>query len=150
MLEKAISDLTEVVKVNNALLSNLVEAKQAKADAASAKAAEKTAEKPAEAAKPADAPKATRSKKNKETDAPKAPTVEDVHEVFSEFLGIDDLEVRAKRKEFVKAILNELGAEKATKIAEEHRAKAIQWVKDKLAGKEVSFDAGEDEGDSLL
>jgi hypothetical protein len=150
MLEQALVDLTKTVARNNELLEAVLKGASAKKDAAAEKPA-KEATKP-EPNKEPEVSKGGKGKgKNKDADAAtKAPTVEDLHEVFSEFLGIDDIDERTKRKTFVKAILNEVGAEKATLIGEEHRAKAIQWVKDKLAGKEVKFDGGEDEGDSLL
>jgi hypothetical protein len=153
MLEQALADLTKTVTRNNDLLEALL--KSGKKDAGSEKSAKtepaKDAAKPAETAKEGATESKGRKGKGKDADAaPKAPTVEDVHEVFSEFLGIDDQDERAKRKTFVKAILNELGAEKATLIPEESRAKAIQWVKDKLAGKKVSFDGEGEQEESLL
>src|SRR5690606_7020508 len=117
-LEQAVAELTTAIKTNNELLTRVLEnapgvsSEAPAAPAKSRKAAEKKAE-----------PKKAEPKKD---DA--VPSLEDVRKVFGDYLSVDDADERRERADNVKAILNELGVEKATLIEEGDRAKAIEWV----------------------
>lgn len=100
---------------------------------AAAKATTKAADKPA-AKKPA--PKA----EAEESDL----TLEDVVAVFSEYLSKDlDAAERKERAGFVKPMLQRLGASKASELAEEHFALAINLVKRKMAGEDLDPETAE-------
>lgn len=79
-------------------------------------------------------------------------TLEDVVAVFTEFLSKDlDAAERKERAGFVKPMLQRLGASKASELAEEHFALAINLVKRKLAGEDIDpetaeFEEIEDDG----
>jgi hypothetical protein len=113
-----------------------------------AKAAADLAEKKAAAAakKPADKKPAAKS------DDDDAPSVEDLIAVFSSYLPKDlDAAERKVRHGFVKPLLERFGAAKASELAEEHRALAINLVQRKMAGEDIDptdaeFEAIEDDG----
>ena len=71
-------------------------------------------------------------------------TLEDVVAVFTEFLSKDlDAAERKERAGFVKPMLQRLGASKASELAEEHFALAINLVKRKLAGEDIDPETAE-------
>lgn len=65
-------------------------------------------------------------------------TIEDVVAVFTEYLPKDlDATERKARAGFVKPMLERFGAAKASEMAEEHFALAINLVKRKMAGEDI-------------
>lgn len=65
-------------------------------------------------------------------------TIEDVVAVFTEYLPKDlDATERKARAGFVKPMLERFGAAKASELAEEHFALAINLVKRKMAGEDI-------------
>jgi len=143
-LEQAIADLTTAIKENSALI---VESNAGRKEAIAA--AEALAEKKA---------KATEPKKPGRPPKAKEATADDLFKGFEAYLKVDDENERKTRKEFVVAILNELGVDAVTEkpgkkgIAPEDRQKALDWLADKIAGKEVNFgkDEAPAEDNSLL
>lgn len=106
----------------------------------------------AEAAAKKDAAKSTKSAKadtkkstTKVTESSDdEPTIEDVIAAFSAYLPRDlDKDERAERAAFVKPMLARFGAAKATELAEEHRALAINLVQRKMAGEDVDPETDE-------
>lgn len=80
------------------------------------------------------------------------PTVQDIIDVFGKFLPttLSDKE-KAERRPFVKAILDRFSAKRASELAEEHRALAINIVERKMAGEDVDpADAEYEELDGLV
>lgn len=71
-------------------------------------------------------------------DTAEAPTVQDIIDVFGKYLPttLSDKE-KAQRRPFVKAILDRFDAKRASELAEEHRALAINFVERKMAGEDV-------------
>jgi hypothetical protein len=117
-------------------------------EANEAKAAAAVAEKKAAAAaakKPADKKPAAKSDDD-------APSVEDLIAVFSSYLPKDlDAAERKVRHGFVKPLLERFGVAKASELAEEHRALAINLVQRKMAGEDIDptdaeFEAIDDDG----
>lgn len=145
-IETLLGDIVEQLKINNKLLAQqaadrgAILDKAAKLEGKSDKAAKE--DKPAAKTEKTEKPSAKGGK-------PKKLTEEDVRKAFGAYLSVEDKEERADRKAFVVEMLDHLKAEKATEIAEEDREQALQWLKDKEAGKKVSFsdDEADDEGD---
>lgn len=82
--------------------------------------------------------KATAKPKAKAAEPADAPTEEDLIAVFQAYLPGDlSKPERAERREFVKPILARFGVSKATELAEEDRALAINLVQRKMAGEDV-------------
>lgn len=81
-------------------------------------------------------------------EAPKVPTIEEVRQIFGNYMTVDDPTEREKRKSFVVSLLAEIGVAKAGEIPEDQRARAIDLVKRKQAGEDVNFSA--DPEDDLL
>lgn len=82
--------------------------------------------------------------------APKTISGEDLLAKFGEYLGVDDAAEREKRKEFVKALLNEIGVSRASEIAEEDRPRALDLLTRKIKGENVNFGADPAPEDDLL
>lgn len=92
--------------------------------------------KPAEAAKKTEAAKKVEKKPEPAGDDDL--TIEDVVAVFTEYLPKDlDATERKARAGFVKPMLERFGAAKASELAEEHFALAINLVKRKMAGEDI-------------
>lgn len=71
-------------------------------------------------------------------------SLEDVVAVFTEFLSKDlDAAERKERASFVKPMLQRFGAAKASELAEEHFALAINLVKRKMAGEDIDPETAE-------
>lgn len=71
-------------------------------------------------------------------------TIEDVVAVFSEYLSKDlDAAERKERAGFVKPMLQRFGAGKASELAEEHFALAINLVKRKMSGEDIDPETAE-------
>ena len=85
-----------------------------------------------------------------DTDA--TPTEQDVIDVFSAFLPVDlSDQLRKERRPFVKAILVRFGAKRASELAEEHRALAINFVERKMSGEDLDpADAEFEDMDGLV
>lgn len=67
-----------------------------------------------------------------------APSIDDLIAVFSAYLPKDlDAAERKVRHAFVKPMLERFGAAKASEIADEHRALAINLVQRKMAGEDI-------------
>lgn len=142
-LEAAIAELNKNLQVNNELLKKSLEGRAEileRAEKLTGKTAKADAEvKPSKSAKPAEKAEKSAAKPAKG----KAPSEADVRKAFGEFMSVEDEDDREKRKEFVVAILDHLGVNKATEIAEGDRKKAIDWLAQKEDGKKVRFDDGE-------
>src|SRR5262249_20476392 len=80
----------------------------------------------------------------------KGPSEDDIKAAFGDFLKPDDADLRGKRKDFVIALLNELGADRATEIKPEDRQKALDWLEDDKAGRKVNFSVDQGEEDEEL
>lgn len=87
--------------------------------------------------------------------------VEALRKEFGGYLGVSDEAERTKRKANVSAILEKIGAKKATEIADEDRPRAVFWLRKFAKGETVDFKADLDdtpgaaapaaeEGDDLL
>ena len=108
---------------------------QAKKDAAAAAKADKAAQAKKEAS-------ATKAKK--EAAPADAPSEEDLIAAFQAYLPKDlSKEERAERHAFVKPLLQRFGAQRATELAEEHRALAINLVQRKMNGEDIDPTSGE-------
>lgn len=124
-------------KVEALRLKNETEAAEKKAAAAAAK-------KPAAEKKPA-------AKSDDD-----APSIDDLIAVFSAYLPKDlDAAERKVRHAFVKPMLERFGAAKASEIADEHRALAINLVQRKMAGEDIDptdaeFEAIDADEDGLV
>jgi hypothetical protein len=68
------------------------------------------------------------------------PSELDVRAAAASLLDTSDQAERVKRKLFVKAVIDHLGAETVIAIAPEDRTRAIGWFADAKAGKPVNFD----------
>lgn len=91
-----------------------------------------------EAAAKAKAEAAEQKPTPKPAAAEEAPSLEDLIAVFSEYLPKDlDKDERAERHAFVKPMLERFGVTKASQIAPEHRALAINIVQRKMAGEDI-------------
>ena len=102
---------------------------QAKKDAAAAAKADKAAQAKKEAA-------ATKS--GKEAAPADIPSEDDLIAAFQAYLPKDlSKEERAERHAFVKPLLQRFGVQRATELAEEHRALAINLVERKMAGEDI-------------
>jgi hypothetical protein len=108
-----------------------------------------------------DEPKSRRSKSDDADDEPKSRrsksddakgssdiTLDDVRKAYADFLGPDDGKNYDDNADFVEAVLNELGADKISKIEEEDFAKAMHWLKLKKKNPKakVDFDDVPEEG----
>ena len=79
------------------------------------------------------------------------PTVEDVIDVFTQYLPKDlDADERSRRHKFVRPMLQRFGVEKATAIAPENRALAIDLVKRKMAGEDIDPERANFADESLV
>lgn len=85
---------------------------------------------------------------------PTGPTLETMQERFGAYMAIQDKTVRAQRKDHVLAIAGRFGADRATNIAAEHRAAALEMLDTYEAGGDpfAAEGDGEDggEGDSVI
>jgi hypothetical protein len=85
-----------------------------------------------------------------------APSIDDLIAVFSAYLPKDlDAAERKVRHAFVKPMLERFGAAKASEIADEHRALAINLVQRKMAGEDIDptdaeFEAIDADEDGLV
>lgn len=97
--------------------------------------------------KPRGAPAKTDAPKTEPAAAgPKVLSSDDVRTAAGTFLqAVDDKDERAKRKEFVKAVVAHFGASLVTEIKEADRAQAVAWFEAKGRGEDVSFGGDEDE-----
>lgn len=149
-LEAAVAENTAALNRVAALL----EQSNAGRDAAIAKLTETAG---ADATKPARAPRAGRTPgpaaadtKPKEPEAqknpavPALPSVDDVRAAASKFVTVEDESEKARRKEFLRAVVEHLGC-KVVECAEEDRAKVIAWFEAKARGEAVSFSDSEDD-----
>lgn len=120
------------------LAADKKQAEQEQAAAVKAKADAEIAKLAAETAKRAKDKKAAEKTKSVEEVAEKVPTEEDVIASFSAYLtpGLSD-EEKEIRRPIVKAILTRFGAKRATMLAEEDRALAINLVDRAAAGEEI-------------
>lgn len=108
--------------------------------AADEKAAKPAKTEKAAAAKSKKAPAKTAAKAEPED----APSEEDLIAVFKAYLPADLSKAeRAERHAFVKPLLARFGAPKASELAEEHRALAINLVQRKMAGEDVDPETSE-------
>ena len=119
-IEKALADLTSAVQENTAVQEKVLAALTSGAKpAASGKAADKP-----ESSKPAVSGKASSGKSTKS----KTPTEDDLKKLFGPYLtGATDKAEKARLNDTIRPILDEFGAAKITEIAEEHRAKAMEY-----------------------
>lgn len=87
-----------------------------------------------------------------EGDTDATPTEQDVIDVFSAFLPVDlSDQLKKERRPFVKAILVRFGAKRASELAEEHRATAINFVERKMSGEDLDpADAEFEDMDGLV
>lgn len=87
-----------------------------------------------------------------EVDTDATPTEQDVIDVFSAFLPVDlSDQLKKERRPFVKAILVRFGAKRASELAEEHRATAINFVERKMSGEDLDpADAEFEDMDGLV
>lgn len=150
-IEKALADLTSAVQENTAIQEKVLAALTSGAKPA---AAGKAADKPA-SGKATTSGKASSGKSTK----PKAPTEDDLKKLFGPYLtGATDKAEKARLNDTIRPILDEFGAAKITEIAEEHRAKAMEYGQMLVdayndggidAAEEVRFDfmADGDDGD---
>jgi hypothetical protein len=128
-----------VYRITDSIHASKVEALREKNEADAA------AKKAADAKKVADKKPAAKSNDD-------APTVEDLIAVFSAYLPKDlDAAERKVRHGFVKPLLERFGAAKASELAEEHRALAINLVQRKMAGDDIDpadaeFEAIDEDG----
>ena len=84
-------------------------------------------------------------------DTEEFPTVEDVIDVFTQYLPKDlDADERSRRHKFVRPMLQRFGVEKATAIAPENRALAIDLVKRKMAGEDIDPERANFADESLV
>ncbi len=82
--------------------------------------------------------------KKEEKPAADTPSEDDLVAVFQAYLPKDlSKEERAERHAFVKPLLQRFGAQRATELAEEHRALAINLVQRKMAGEDIDPASGE-------
>lgn len=79
------------------------------------------------------------------------PSQDEVRKAAVAFMGVDDGAEKDRRREFMKAVMNEVtitpdeeGKVKIVNTVEEERAKVIGWFADFAAGKKVNFMADED------
>lgn len=163
MLEERLKSLEEAVRELTAAMSG---GKADKADAAPksrrSKADDADDEPKSRRGKDADdEPKSRRSKSDDADDEPKSRrsksddaksssdiTLDDVRKAYAGFLGPDDGKNYDDNADFVEAVLNELGADKISKIEEEDFAKAMHWLKLKKKNPKakVDFDDVPEEG----
>ncbi len=143
-IEAALAGLTEAVKRNNELLEKNIETRSALAATVG-----KTpkADKPEQELAPKKKVVADPEPKKSAKKPPKALDEKDMRKAFGEFMDVESPKVRAKRKEFVAAVLEELGAENVATIEPEDRARALAFIEKKLAGEEVNFSADAAEED---
>jgi hypothetical protein len=80
----------------------------------------------------------------------KAASPDKIRKAFGEYLGVDDDDEYQKRREFVEAILNELGVDKISEAKDDDMRKAYAWLQDKLDGKRVRFDGADDRKRDLV
>lgn len=73
-----------------------------------------------------------------------------IRKAFGEYLGVDDDDEYQKRREFVEAILNELGVDKISNATDDDMRKAYAWLQQKLDGKRVRFDGADDRKRDLV
>jgi hypothetical protein len=135
----AIEELTAALKANTAALEKMMEMSGGKAAASSSSSSGKsTAAKSSGGKAASGGKKATPAKK-------KGPTLDQVSEAFTEYLGVKDKDVRKERIGEVKSILEYFGVGKATEIEEENWAEALGYLKQYEDGEVPDFDGGEEE-----
>lgn len=76
--------------------------------------------------------------------APAIPSVDDVRAAAVSFTSVPDEKLKAERKDFLRAVVEQIGC-KVVEVAEEDRAKVIGWFEAKARGEAVVFDEGQDE-----
>lgn len=136
---KALVALTAAVDAQNKRLDNI----------APAKTSATTDTKPSTETKAA-AKKTTTAKTTKKTTTAKKDdgfTAEALLNVVRDFMGMDDdAEARQARRDFVTAILSELGIKQVFDAAEEDRPRIVSWIKKFMeTGGPVDFDSDSDE-----
>lgn len=141
-IEAAIAELTKEMKRNNELLEKNIETRSALAAKVDKTA---KADKPEQEAAPKKKAAAEPEPKKAPKKAPKEVDEKALRKAFGEFMDVESPKVRAKRKEFVAAVLEELGAETVAAIEPEDRARALSFIEKKLAGEEVNFSADDED-----
>lgn len=127
-LEKAIEDLIAAVDDNTKALKAIAERVE-RADPV------KSTGKDADAA-----PRARGRPRGSAKDADKAPTTTEIRKAFGEYLAVKEDDEYNVRREFVEAILSELGAEKISDASDKDMARAYVWLQQHKAGDRVNFD----------
>lgn len=156
-IEKLLTDLIEAVNANTEQLKAAASdrAKIMKQSGAKADSEEKPAKAKAEkASKKSEEPEESDDDEDDADDqfleltgalkAGKPIKDKEFRNVFAAFLYTNDKKVRAERKDFVVAMLEELGVKEAVQIEEDDREKAIGWLKLVYAGKKVDFNEDEE------
>lgn len=121
--------------------------------------AEETEQEEAKVEKAEKKPKPKAKAKPEKAEATEVPTEKELISAFAAYLPKDlPAGERTERRAFVSAMLQRLGAEKVSQIAEKHRALAVAAVTSKAAGEDIDpeeadwdafFTASEDEDDML-
>jgi len=157
MIEALLERHIAALEANTAAILAATSNGVAAAPAAKKEAAPAEKQKPAEPA-PAKAEKSAKPATEKKSAKQKDPTEADILKVFGDYLDVpasedaeEDQAEEARRKDFVMSVLAEVGATRVREIKPEDRARAIQFIKDKIEGKDVNFGAdGDEEDDDLL
>lgn len=156
-LETILAENTAAVLRLTAAIEESNKGRAAALDALAAKQSGDDAPKRTRAAKEktaTEAEKAPEKAAEKAPETPAVPSLDDLRAAATEFLGAKSEAERAKRKGFMKQVIDHLqpaedekGKRPLVNVKPEERASVIQWFKDFAEGKEVSFGGAAEQDD---